>query len=354
VTLNITQCMDNPQADGTLSLPGSIPAGDTDDNMPDIAVSTGSADTLECLLLRMGLPASEYVAGPGGSGHVHVFSGGNPANGATGNGGPGGAPEDPPMANAPESDTNLWDMPAGQSLPAHMMPYDILLLSCEGDETYNANPLALEAYLNAGGRAFASHYHYAWFAGPTEGGQSYTVPSVWNNLAQWDPNQSGADAIGGIIDQTLNGSTKPFAKGEALYQWLGLNKALVAVGTGHELPIFGARFDGTVGPNNTPSQPWIVSDSKGIAGVTEYFSFDTPVGAPDAPDGGPPNYCGRAVFSDLHVAGATADTNPPPTGCVSGPLSAQEKALEFMIFDLSSCVIPDSVPPSDAGVPILQ
>jgi hypothetical protein len=60
------------------------------------------------------------------------------------------------------------------------------------------------------------------------------------------------------------------------------------------------------------------------------------------------------VFSDLHVAGAQADTNPPPTGCVSGPLSAQEKALEFMIFDLSSCVIPDSVPPSDAGIPILQ
>jgi hypothetical protein len=355
VTLDITQCGDNPQTDGTLSLPGSIPAGDTVDNMPDIAVSTGNADTLECLMLRMGLPATEYVAGPGGAGHIHVFSGGNPANGPTGNGGPGGGPEDPPMTGAPESDTTLWDMPSGQTLPAHLMPYDILLLSCEGDETYNANPQALEAYLNAGGRAFASHYHYAWFAGPTEGGQSYAPPADWgDNLAQWNPNQSGADAIGGIIDQALNGSTKPFAKGQALYQWLGLNNALVTGVQGHELPIFGARFDGTVGPNNKPSQPWIVSDSLGVAGVTEYFSFDTPVGAPDAPDGGPPSYCGRAVFSDLHVAGAQADTNPPPTGCVSGPLSAQEKALEFMIFDLSSCVIPDSVPPSDAGIPILQ
>jgi hypothetical protein len=28
--------------------------------------------------------------------------------------------------------------------------------------------------------------------------------------------------------------------------------------------------------------------------------------------------------------------------------------LEFMLFDLSSCVIPDSVAPSDAGVPINQ
>ena len=290
----------------------------------------------------MGLPASEYVAGPGGAGHIHVFSGGNP------NGGPAARREDPPMKGAPESDTNLWN------IPDNMMPYDILLLSCESDETYNANPQNLETYLNAGGRAFASHYHYAWFAGPTEGGQSYTVPSDWNNLAQWDPNQDGSDAIGGVIDQYLNGTTKPFAKGQALYQWLGLENALVTGVQGHELPISGARFDGTVGPNNTPSQPWIVSDSTGIAGVTEYFSFDTPVGLPDAPDGGPPNYCGRAVFSDLHVAGAEPDTNPPPSGCVSGPLTPQEKALEFMIFDLSSCVIPDSVPPSDAGVPVLQ
>jgi hypothetical protein len=87
---------------------------------------------------------------------------------------------------------------------------------------------------------------------------------------------------------------------------------------------------------------------------TEYFSFDTPVNAPPNPDGGAPNYCGRAVFSDLHVAGdpSTSDSMSPPDGCSSGALSPQEKALEFMLFDLSSCVIPDTVaPPSGGGVP---
>ena len=79
-----------------------------------------------------------------------------------------------------------------------------------------------------------------------------------------------------------------------------------------------------------------------------YFSFDTPVNAAPAADGGAPAYCGRAVFSDLHVSGnpETTDAPPPPSGCDTGALSPQEKALEFMLFDLSSCVIPDSQTPS--------
>jgi hypothetical protein len=93
---------------------------------------------------------------------------------------------------------------------------------------------------------------------------------------------------------------------------------------------------------------------------TMYFSFDTPVNAAATGDMGTPQYCGRAVFSDLHVSGnpATNDTGnkgnggqAPPMGCDNVDLSPQEKALEFMLFDLSACVIPDtSAPPP--GIPI--
>jgi hypothetical protein len=53
------------------------------------------------------------------------------------------------------------------------------------------------------------------------------------------------------------------------------------------------------------------------------------------------------VYSDLHVGAASNDkpTLPVPEDCTPGPLSPQEAALEFMLFDLSSCVTPPSQPP---------
>jgi hypothetical protein len=247
------------------------------------------------------------------------------------------------------------------------MPYDITLLSCEGGETWKAQPQNLETYLNAGGRVFASHFHYAWFSGPIASScalaapmqdcNAYGAPSDWGtNLATWsmDGNYSSG-AIGGVIDATLNGSSAPFPKGVALQQWLEGVGALGQNGVpAGELSIFQPRYNSVVAPSNKASQPWITTGGAGTAGTgpqTLYFSFDTPVSAnppTTGPDpGGGPAYCGRAVFSDLHVGGdpSTTDSSPPPGGCQNGPLSPQERALEFMLFDLSSCVIPDTMIP---------
>jgi hypothetical protein len=85
-----------------------------------------------------------------------------------------------------------------------------------------------------------------------------------------------------------------------------------------------------------------------VPGGTQYFSVDTPfTGFGDG------SCSGRVVYSDLHVGGGPNDTSDPntdypgfspgivPSGCTPHPLTAQEKALEFMILDLTStCLIP--------------
>jgi hypothetical protein len=351
--VNITPCMDNPQIDRSLILPPALIVGETDNNIPDIAISTGAADSLECLLLRIGLDPAEYVNGSDMNGHVHLFTGGL-APTTRSDGGINGVGEPPvfPNPGAPKSSTALWGS------AAQLMSYDVVLLSCEGGETYNANPQALESYLNAGGRAFASHYHYAWFGGPLGSAQGYSPPADWgSNLATWTddamPGTAGEE-VGAEVVTTLNGSGKPFGKGHAMLAWLSLNGALGKNAVPpDELSVFDPRYNATVGPENTPSQPWFIADPlSGHTGATMYFSFDTPVNAPPAVDGGS-QYCGRAVFSDLHVSGDPSehDNGPAPNGCTESDLSPQEKALEFMLFDLSACVVPDQMAPFDAGFP---
>jgi len=133
-------------------------------------------------------------------------------------------------------------------------------------------------------------------------------------------------------------------------------KALNAAG---ELTIVQARHNAVVTAANKASIPWIQTDTSARpASQTEYFSFDTPFG------GAASELCGRVVYSDLHVGAASGDYNGygnggqgklapgavVPTGCAKKELSAQEKALEFMLFDLSGCITPPDE--GAGGVPV--
>jgi hypothetical protein len=292
----VLPCQDNAVPDKTARLPRNHMEGD----LPSIAMSTGNADSLECMLTRVGIDPSEFVGGAGGSGRVHVFAGGGTF-----------APNTSPAG--PLSATALWS--SAQSL----MPYDLVVLSCEGAETTNMNQAALHDYATAGGRVLASHFHYAWFN---------TGPYGAENLAQWT---IGSNDIGNVSASVVG----TFPKGAAYATWLGAVGAL----TNNLLPIQQARHNADVGPGNTHSQAWL---STPMPMATELFTFNTPTNAPTA--------CGRVTWTGIHVGGASNDyvggTSLVPTGCTAGKLSVQERALEFALFDLSACISPDSVAPT--------
>jgi hypothetical protein len=336
---SVNKCQDNAATAATAGAKLRLPRNHTEGDIPNMAVATGGADSLECLLSRIGVDKSEYVAGPGGAGRIHIFQGDGGANTTPG---------------APIASQGLWPNNTATA-EADFSAYDITLLTCEGHETTGAGgggggrggfggggttlstaqQQALYNYAAKGGRVFASHFHYAWFN---------TGPFFANNppLATWYAGTNDMGNINGIVQTTLP-SGSAFPRGQAMAQWLMNVNAL----TNGELPIEEARHNANVGPANTPSVPWIVADKNARPpGATEYFSFDTPLGASAV------EQCGRVVYSDLHVGAASGDYGQMsgsaqipmgamvPSGCANNALSPQEKALEFMLFDLSGCITP--------------
>jgi hypothetical protein len=79
------------------------------------------------------------------------------------------------------------------------------------------------------------------------------------------------------------------------------------------------------------SQRWIYPNQNPPS--VAFLSATTPI---------PGGTCGRAVVSDLHlITGGTGDmpAGTFPTGsCVTTDLAPREKVLEFMLFDIASCV----------------
>lgn len=320
-TTAIKPCQDNPILGKTLSLPRQ---GSGTDTLPQFAISTGGADSLECLLKRIGVVDSEYTSGAGGSGHIHIFQGGGSSSVA----GPqmqGGSPQSP---------LALW--PSGDEL----RKYDVVMLSCEGGETSGVNPSPLRDYTDNGGRVFASHFHYAWFT-------DIRSPFFNDNLASWYQGTQDIYNINALIQTSFFGAIE-------MHDWLKNVGAL----TNDELPIVQARYNALVSSSNVNSRSWIVADQTAMvpdggsaAGATEYFSFETPIASPLE------QKCGRVVYSDLHVGAASSDYGVMPggntsggivpSGCADAGLSPQEKALEYMLFDLTACFTSQNTMPTN-------
>jgi hypothetical protein len=227
--------------------------------------------------------------------------------------------------------------------------YDMLILACAGKELQQAQTSQENVvnYANAGGRVFATHYSYVWFDG-----QMWPA-NPWAATAAWAPATRGGNmnnAVAASVDQS-------FDRGVAFAEWL---HTVGASGTPGQISISQVRNDFTA--VNAPAQRWLYDSTQPL-----HYTFNTPLD---------PNSlaCGRALFSDFHVnassngggggttcmsdsdcgagqtctillpglpglcAGRGGNGNTFPTECDGNPMTPQEKALEFMMFDLASCV----------------
>ncbi len=294
----VKACVDNPIIDTANNKVLRLPKNKSEGDMPLIAL-TGGCDPIHTLMQKIGIDPAEFTPGTG-NGMIRVYAGVGSYNGGV----PGATSAYAFYGNKTE-----------------LFKYDILINECECSP-YDRNQQGpgyanVAAFLNAGGRVFNSHYHLNFYG---EVGKADTMLQNAANWTLWGGSYPYSSPY--LIDTT-------FPKGKAMDDWL---HNLVAPNTGW--PQFVNSPKGQIVTSNVGdigltkaglSQRWIYPTT---GNSTVYVSINMPTNVPAD------QRCGRAVGSDIHVGNGSLTT-----------MTEQEAALEFMFFDLASCVIDDSKPP---------
>lgn len=279
----------NVAACGTTALPADLtrmPRNQGEGDIPRMAVATGRADGIECVLMKMGIDQAEFTQ-PSGPGRVHIY-----------------------VANGADADAGTPAASVLEGSPSTLAKYDMVLLPCEGAPIAKApgDQQNLVNYTSAGGRAFTTHYSYRWL---------YNV-APFSATAAFNTSTTGTNSTTGVIDTS-------FVNGQALATWLGIVGALsgpnqfAIVEPRYNLDAVtppSQRFVYELGGNNRPLQ----------------YAFYTPVGTP------PAQQCGRVVYSTFHVVSGITSGTTFPAECSGSSMTPQEKNLEYMLFDLANCI----------------
>jgi len=318
----VGKCMTTQIAAADTTLPKSMSdmtANTKSVSMPAIAISTGGADALECLIRKLGIADSE-IGTMGGAQKIHLYA----DTQSTGegiaqfkSGFPGGS------GNFADSQS-LWNTYSALSA------YDIVIFSCEGEQAPNTKSQAamdaLKMYADMGGRVFLSHWHNIWIEGSTEGGGNQK-PAVWPTIATWNNSQTTFSSPPDTIDEVNN------PKGTSFATWM-LN--VMGSTTRDQIQIGAQSGKNTCSAvDNTKAERWVYwTGNGGNSQVPQNFQFTTPNEA------SADQRCGKVVFSDMHVSGDSSSNmgDSYPNDCATSGLTPQEKALAFMFFDIASCV----------------
>ena len=284
---SVAACTTTPISAAKTRFPKNHAEGD----IPHFAVVTGSLDAAECIFRKMGIDDAEF-SGTSDTGHIQLFTGADDAGGGYL---PGSA-----------SETVL------EASSTSLNSYDTVILACQNAIIDKAPAVQqnLIDYVNGGGRVMATHYEYTWL---------YNIVP-FSGTTTWIPQSHPApvDQLGYVNQSTPDGLQ--------LAQWL---MAVNASTTQGQIPLKVIRhdFDGVI----APSESWLSINDAVFGNMSVQYSFDTPIGT------APEDQCGRVQYLDYHVENVSASSAKAfPQECVAGPMTPQEKLLEYMVFDLTS------------------
>jgi len=306
----VLPCQDNTFADPDQF---RLPRDQSEGHLPKIAMVTGRADKLEGMMRVIGIADSEFT-NPGGPGRVNLYSAGFESIASYVSG-----------EALPPADELLGSVEV-------LAQYDMVIMSCHGESTNigYAQPTsqkeAAKAYVDRGGRMFGSHFYFSYLRGPPGSKNHFATP--FPDVATWDSDTG----------PTTFNIERGFAKGEAFAQWL------VNVGAS---PVLGSieleGVEGSAASLLTPyTQSWISAPN-----TIPYFSMNMPIEKSATPD----EQCGRFVHTGIHVS--EGGNGPFPSGNADRQLTPQEKAFEFLIFDLSACPARFDIPPAPPPVEVI-
>jgi hypothetical protein len=307
---NVVACQDNVLTDPNLS---RLPRNRGEGDMPRIAVTTGTCDSLGCLLPKVGVDSAELgIAGENKA--VTFFRGANvPPTGML-------ASSLGPL-NGTEA-TTLWRS------ESELKKYDLTLFSCEcSEQLMNKGPEAYDAvtkYLAQGGRVFGSDFMYVWYRYATD-------PVMMNALDIRGGAPPGRNPL--VIDTS-------FPKGKALADWMKFVDPMITYGEITAQSVFD-NFKTAMMPT---AQVWASSPASGGMPTETHpriITINTPASAPQD------KQCGRAVHLDAHISTSrdfsSSSMAPFPAPCGT-TLNKGEEALAFLFFDLAACIQNDAEP----------
>jgi hypothetical protein len=279
-----------------LALPASetrLPRTTAEGHLPRIAVTTGFAECLECLVRKVGVADSEFSSGTG-TGRVQLYT----------------------EPDAFTLQVGGASIEAASALQTRMMQYDILLFSCDGTESIKqpAVQQILLDYVNAGGWAWLSHLQARWVAPLTPP----PPPPPFPRFAQFDflnTVQPPASVMARIDTAT--------PKGRLFADWM--NRVGAASSDGVMTVSFSRNTCFSVDPALAQRQIFLDPPlSSGFSGV-QLFSWSA-------------GNRGKVVFSDMHLEMPNTAATTFPGECPAEAFTPQAKMIAFQLFDQPTCV----------------